>query len=76
MSTNQDMTELERKQEEWDDLLHSHEMRNGIFASHRDALMRKFIGLSEQKRATDDPAVRADLSRQMSDIADSLGYSV
>lgn len=71
---------LERKQEEWDDLIHEYEMAGGIFAAReqketqqRLGKYRTFIALNREKRATSDERDRKVLSGMMESVAGELG---
>lgn len=71
---------LERKQEEWDLLLHEYELANGLLAREvsREAAVRErqiisFLRICREKRSTSDAADRRALSLMAKEVADELG---
>ncbi|SMF94408.1 P22_AR N-terminal domain-containing protein [Methylomagnum ishizawai] len=71
---------LERKQEEWDDLIHAYEMRSGMFAtqaqreaSARSRKVRDLLAVAKEKRNTQDQADRRVLGGLMKGLAADLG---
>lgn len=71
---------LERKQEEWDALIHRYESQCGMFAGqessrarNKSRAVRDFIALSKEKRSTEDPKDRKVLGEMMREAAAGLG---
>ncbi|MEW6647171.1 MAG: phage antirepressor N-terminal domain-containing protein [Pseudomonadota bacterium] len=71
---------LEKKQEEWDDLIHEYEMAGGIFAGReqreavqRDRKLRTLLALNKEKRATSDEQDRKVLAKLQRGLAAELG---